>query len=244
MAIDKKKRKECEALVYQTMDILDKTGANTEYYKKLFASMSDEQFYKFFKKDFPLRFHMRPFEIEPGMEEFKKAADFLKIPLFEKVYLPYLFKDDQGRPITSKPCLVIYGHLKKVQQFVAKKNAMSTDTTSRDMKTGLLISEDKNAKTSDREMEALMIAGLDNVVEEFSKSKADAMEAKNLMYNTISNMGMVSLNDVKTTEEDSLARNLLNTYLLGAHINSNILNKEYYLPHTLKERKRQISRED
>lgn len=244
MAIDKKKRKESEALVYQVMDILDPSGANTEYYKKTFASMTDEQFLKFFKKDFPLRFHMRPFEIEPGSDEFLKAAKLLGVPLFEKVYLPYLYKNSEGKPIASKPCLVIYGHVKKVQQFVTKKNAMSTDITKRDMKTGLLISDDKNAKTSDREMEALVVAGLDKVMEEFSKSKADAMDAKNLMYNTISNVGMVRLSDVETSEDDSLSRNLLNIYLLGTHINSNLLNKDYYLPHTLSERKRSVSRED
>ena len=244
MAIDKKKRKESEALVYQVMDILDPSGANTEYYKKLFASMSDEQFYKFFKKDFPLRFHMRPFEIEPGISEFKKAADHLNIPLFEKIYLPYLYKNSEGKPIASKTCLVIYGHVKKMQQFIAKKNAMSTDITKRDMKTGLLISDDKNAKTSDREMEALVVAGLNNVMEEFSKAKADAMDSKNLMYNTISNVGMVTLSDIQTSEDDSLSRNLLNTYLLGAHINSNLLNKDYYLPHTLAERQRRVVRDE
>lgn len=244
MEINPKARKEAEARVYKIMDILDKTGSNTEYYKKLFASMSDEQFYKFFKKDFPLRFHMRPFEIEPGMPEFTKAAKELNIPLFEKVYLPYLYRDKDGNPITSKSCLVIYGHIKKMQQFVAKKNAMSTDITGRDMKTGLLLSEDKNGQVSDRESEALIVAGLDKVIEEFSHAKADSMEAKNLMYNTISNVGMVKLSDIETTADDSLSRNLLNTYLLGIHINSNLVNKEGYLPHTLEQRKKQISRED
>ena len=131
-----------------------------------------------------------------------------------------------------------------MQQIVSKKNAMSTDITGRDMKTGLLLSEDKNGQVSDREMEALMVAGLDSVVEEFSKAKADAMESKDKMYNTINNVGMVKLSDIETNSDDSLSRNLLNTYLLGIHIDSNLVNKEGYLPHTLEQRKRQISRED
>lgn len=244
MAIDKKTRRECEELVYKVMDTLDHTGANTDYYKKLFAKMTDEQFLKFFKKDFPLRYHYKPFEYEPDMEDFIKASKIINVPLFEKVSLGYLYRNAEGKPVTSKKCLVIYGHVKKVQQFITKKNAMSTDITGRDMKTGLLISDDKNAKTSDREMEALTIAGLDKVMEEFSKAKADSMEAKNLMYNTISNVGMVKLEDIRTTADDSISRNLLNTYLLGAHIDSNLVNKDGYLPHTLSERKKQISRED
>lgn len=244
MAITKKQRKDAEALVYKVMDQLDTTGANTEYYKKLFSKMSDAQFYNFFKKDFPLRFQMRPFEIEPGMAEFKKAANIIKVPLFEKVYLPYVYKNKDGKPITTKSCLVIYGHVKRMQQIVSKKNSMSTNITGRDMKTGLLLSEDKNGQVSDREMEALMVAGLNSVVEEFSKAKADAMESKDKMYNTISNIGMVKLSDIETNADDSLSRNLLNTYLLGIHIDSNLVNKEGYLPHTLEQRKRQISRED
>lgn len=244
MAITKNQRKEAEALVYKVMDQLDSTGTNTEYYKKLFSKMSDAQFYTFFKKDFPLRFQMRPFEIEPGMPEFKKAAKIINVPLFEKVYLPYLYKNSKGEPITSKPCLVIYGHVKRMQQIVSKKNAMSTDITGRDMKTGLLLSDDKNGQVSDREMEALMVAGLNSVVEEFSKSKADAMESKDKMYNTINNVGMVKLSDVETNADDSLSRNLLNTYLLGIHIDSNLVNKDGYLPHTLEQRKRAVTRED
>lgn len=241
---DIKKRKECEALVYKVMDVLDPSGANKEYYQKLFSKMSDAQFLTFFKKDFPLRFHMRPFEIEPTMPEFVKAAKELNIPLFEKVYLPYLYKDKDGNPITSKPCLVIYGTIKRLQQFVSKKNSLSTDIAGRDMKTGLLLSEDKNGQVSDREAEALLIAGLDKVLDEFSHAKGDAMESKNLMYNTISNVGMVKLSDIETDEGDSLARNYLNAYLLGMHIDSNLVNKEGYLPHTLEQRKREVSRED
>lgn len=244
MAITKKQRKDAESLVYRVMDQLDPSGTNTEYYKKAFSKMSDQQFYNFFKKDFPLRFQMRPFEIEPGMPEFKKAASIINVPLFEKVYLPYVYKNDKGEPITTKPCLVIYGHVKRMQQIVSKKNAMSTNISGRDMKTGLLLSDDKNGQMSDREMEALMIAGLDNVVEEFSKSKADAMESKDKMYSAINNVGMVRLSDIETNADDSLSRNLLNTYLLGIHIDSNLVNKEGYLPHTIEQRKRQVNRED
>ena len=34
-------RQKCEELIYKTFSAIDPTGANTEYYQKLFADMSD-----------------------------------------------------------------------------------------------------------------------------------------------------------------------------------------------------------
>ena len=52
MAIDKKKRKEMENLIYATFDALDPTKTNTAKYKLFFKGMSDQQFDSFFKKFF------------------------------------------------------------------------------------------------------------------------------------------------------------------------------------------------
>ena len=160
----------------------------------------------------------------------------------EKLNLPYLYTNKDGIPAQSKECLVIYIPLKKVKQFITKKNAMSVDISQRDMKTGLLTGFDKNGKTSDREMESLAVMGLENTMIEFSRPRADGMKSKNQMYNTINTTGMVSLNDISIDEDDSLAKNLLNTYLIGSLINSNLINQDYYLPITLKNKKKQIER--
>ena len=62
------------------------------------------------------------------------------------------------------------------------------------------------------------------------------MNAKSKFYNQINTTGMVSQKDVPVENDDSLARNLISSYLLGAHINSNLVNTEDYLPRTLKKR--------
>ena len=240
--MDKKTRQECEALIYETMDALDKTRTNSEYYKKLFSSMSDDQFSSYMKNDFPFKFHMRPFEIEPSMSDIEKAAKVVGIPLLEKVALPYLYTNKDGVPVNSQECIVGYIHLKKVQQFITKKNAMSSDIAERDMKTGLLVGFDKNGKTSDREMESLAVSGLDQTMKELSRPRADSMKAKSVMYNTINTLGSVNLKDIPIDIEDSISKNLMNTYLLGAGLQSNIVNQEYYLPYTLLNKKKAISR--
>lgn len=240
--IDNKTRQNIESLICQFMDTLDKAKSNSEYYKKLFSTMNLEQFYKFISKKFPYKFHTRPFEIEPTMDDADKCAKLIGVPLLEKVYLPYLYTNKNGNPVTSLECLVIYIHHKKVQQFITKKNAMSVDISDRDMKTGLLLNHDKNGKTSDREMECLAAMGLDKTMSEFSRPRADAMNSKNMMYNTINVTGMVTLKDAPVDIDDSLAKNMLNTYLIGAHLNSNLINQDYYLPYTLKNKKKVITR--
>ena len=60
------------------------------------------------------------------------------------------------------------------------------------MKSGLLISHDKGGKTSDREMEALAVMGLDKTMEEMSTWRADYMDAKATAYQTLSTLGKIS----------------------------------------------------
>lgn len=236
-------RKKAEALVIQVMDALDKTGKNSEHYKNIFSSMSDEQFKKYVSREFPFNFQYNTFEIEPDMSQINDAAKVLNVPLIETVSLDYLYQDSKGNAVQSKPCYVVYLHLKKLKQFITKKNSMSVNIDERDMKTGLLVNYDKNGKTSDREMDALIVMGLDKTVEEFARPRADAMQDKSIMYSTISTLGQVKLDQLPNNTDDSLSNNLLNVYLLGSMIKSNIISEDYYLPNTIKDREKRIKRE-
>lgn len=242
MAISKEKREKAEALIYQVFDAIDPSGNNTEYYKEAFNNMSNSKFEELFKKKFPLKYHHKPFETEPKFSDLEKGANIIGIPLLEEVREPHVGVDENGNAVKTKECLVGYVHLRKEQQFLTKKNSMSIDITNRDMKTGLLLSYDKNGNTTDRENESLITLGLLKTSEEFSGPRADSMESKNAMYSTINTLGVVSLDDLPMQEEESIALNLFNNYLLGAHIESNILNKDYLLPHTLKNRRRIVDR--
>lgn len=238
-----KARKEVEELIYKTLDAVDPTEQNSSFYKEKFAKMTDTEFMQFFQQDFSVKFQMKLFEIEPKMSQIKKGLDVLKVPLMEKLNLPFVYKNIQGVPVKSEEALVIYVPIKKMKQFISKKNSMSTNISKRDMKTGLLLDIDKNGNTSDREMECLAVMGLDNTIKELSTYRADSMEAKTEFYNSINTTGMVSQKDIKVGKDDSLSRNLLNTYLLGAVLNSNLVNEEDYLPYTLKDKERKTQRE-
>lgn len=231
----KKARKEVENLIYKIMDILDPSNENSSWYKKKFASMSDKQFYEYFKQEFPIKFQMKLFDIEPKMYQIEKAAKTLNVPLMEKVYLPFLYTDNKGEPVkTNYEALVVYAPLKKMKQFLAKKNSMSINTDERNMKSGRLINKDKNGNTSDREMECLAVMGLPDTMRELATYRADTVKAKDEFYATIAEKNMVSLNDVEVSKTDSTARNTLNVYLIGAGVMSNLIaiKNSYMLPYT------------
>lgn len=233
MADIKKAREKVEQRIYKVMDILDKTGQNTEYYKKKFAEMNDKQFYKFFNQDFPLKFQTKVFEVDPKIDQIMKALKYIGVPVTEKVSMPFLYQNKDGEAVKSQPVLVVYLPLKRMKQMVIKKTGFSTDITKRDYRTGLLIDTDKNGNSTDREFESLAVLDLPNTMKELSTVRADAMDAKNEFYNSINITGFASLNSVDIANSDSISRNLISAYLLGAHIQSNLVNVDYLLPRTV-----------
>lgn len=238
MAITKKQRQQMEELVYKTMDILDPSGTNTKYYRELFGSMSDTQLLKYMHKELPFRFQYRPSVTEPKMGDIKKALDSIGVPMLEKITLPYLYENSDGVPVKTKECFVGYIPHKKVQQIVTKKSKWSYEIKNRDARTGRLLGADKGSTTSDREFEAMATMNLPNVMKEFYGPKADAMEAKNAMYSMIGTTGMCRLSDLPDVIDDSLSKNMFNSYLIAAHINSNLINQGDYTMRTIRDRQK------
>lgn len=149
--MDKSKRKAIEKLIYDTFNLLDKSGANAAKYKNLFSKMSDTQFEKHMKDflyDDSQNFYLEveAFKREPKMDDIKEAADYLGVPLFETVALPFVTMDKNNIVTTAVPVPVGYLHMKRVQQMIAKKNSMSIHIDKRQGKTGQVIGDDKNAR--------------------------------------------------------------------------------------------------
>lgn len=238
----KEQREQAELLIYKVLDTADKTKTNSDYYRKLFSTMTDEDFLNFCKRRLPFRFHQEVFKIEPKMYDIVDAFKILNKPLLEKVKLPYVFKNKDGVPVETQECLVIYIHLKRMKQMLTKKNSTALNIEKRDMKTGLLTGTDKGGKETDREFESLAVMGLEYTMDEFARPKADAMAAMTQMSNTIMAKGFVSDDDIQVAKDDSLGKNLLNVYLIGAHIHSNLIDIDYTTPYTAKNKKHDIER--
>ena len=226
-----KQRKEAEELVYKVMDAVDKTKTNSDYYKQLFAAMTDEEFMTFCKRRLPFRFHIKTFSVEPKMYEIINGFKVLNKPLLERIKLPYVYTNKDGVPVETEECMVIYIHLKRMKQMLTKKNHTSINIDKRD-KTGLLIGEDKGGKETDREFESLATMGLEYTMDEFSRPRADAMDAKNQMSKAILSKGFVDESDIKVLKNDSMGKNIFNAYLIGAHLHSNLIDINYMTPLT------------
>ena len=48
-------RLKAERLIYELMDIVDKSGRNTDFWKEEFSKMSDAQFKSYISNDFPFK---------------------------------------------------------------------------------------------------------------------------------------------------------------------------------------------
>ena len=230
------KRQQAEELIYKIYDTVDPSKTNSDYYRKIFAKMTDKDFTEFCKRRLPFRFHNSVFKVEPKMYEIIDAFKVLNKPLLEKVKLPYVYKNAKGEPVETQECLVIYIHLKRMKQMLTKKNNTAMNIENRDMKTGRLLGNDKGGQETDREFESLAIMGLDWTMDEFARPKADATDAMTQMSNSILANGYVSDKDLQVSSDDSLGKNLLNAYLLGAHIASNLVDIDYMTPYTAKNR--------
>ena len=242
--ITPEKRQQCEELIYRTFSAVDPTGANTEYYQKLFSNMSDAEFTRLISGRLPFRFQVAPFENEPKMPDVFKAFKVLNKPLIEKIKLPYLAKDKDGNPIESKECLVGYMNIKRLKQMLTKKNNTAVSIAKRDMKTGRLLGGDKGGLESNKEFEGAMALGLENTTAEYARVKASAMKAKAEAYNTINIKGEVSINEIDTDRTDSIIKNTTNVYLIGAGLHSNMIDEDYYNPHTVEKHAKRIDRSE
>jgi len=238
MAITKVKRKKLEDLIYNTFSILDKTGENVKKYRAKFSVMNDKEFEAWFKKFFASEdnqfyFEIIPFKNEPKMDQLKKAANFLKIPLEEYVYKKHLIEGKVVRTPERVP--VGFLMIKKLQQFLDKKNAISHSIDQRSMKYNQVTGKDKVAGLTNEEIFALSAINADRILEELRGPRADDEEKKVQMYQKISKDGNVYLNDLSSDIEKKATLNTVDTYLLGMGIKSDLITPSLVLRKTMSE---------
>lgn len=241
------KRKKVEQLLLSTMMALDPTGYNVSIWKEKFKSMSDNQFSAFMKdlendKEM-IRYEYHEFgEDAPTLDHAIDASKVIGFDLYQYCYLPHITEDNSVVMRTETKCLVGWINLKPVQQFVEKKNGSSTSINIRDPKTGQVTSTDKNAGSSDMEASMVMAMmdhpGESAILKELHGFRSDDFTAKSEAYQSIQDKGYVSLDEITTTDSTGkLTLNLVNTYLLGCMIKSDLVTPDYILPSSLVKKK-------
>ena len=238
--ITAQKRKEMENLIYSTFSAIDPTESNTEKYKKMFKSMSNAEFDKFFKnlfenEDLYLIMDTVDYEIDLQMSNIEKAAKVLDIPLFERVIMPFKNKSLTEPSVTKCEVPVGYIHIKRMQQILVKKNSTSTDISSRSPLTGQVVNRDKNARDSDQENFALVTLDAVDTLREFMGPRSDDFVMKGEMYSQIATNGYVSLDSLTNKVENKTTLNTIDVFLIGMGLKSDLITDGLVFKKTLNE---------
>ena len=230
------KRQQIESMVIKTMQLMDPTGINAKKYQQMFQSMNDAQFKQWieaFLQDDKSNFRLDIEEFGNGtrslkFENIEKAANFLKVPLFEYVYLPHI-STNPNRPVrTKQPVLVGYLNIKRVQQFVTKKTGLSLDDTDRDEFTGKMKGDSKGGTTTGIENELLAGMGADKILSEISGARADNVTEYNNMLSEIAEHGSVELEKIKTNVYDKPTVLKADLFFMAMGIKTDIVSESYY----------------
>lgn len=238
-----KEREKAEALVFKFFDAIDPTGANTKFYKELFAGMSDNEFKTFCGRKLPFRLQTQPFKYEPKVSDIMKSFKVLNVPFLEDVYEPHLYKDENGKPVTCRKAIAAYVNLVALKQMLAKKNSWATENAQRESKTGRLTSHDKAGLVSDRETESFFLFDQFKCVDLFTHEMADDMDAKNQMLAQINATGTYHQDEVSRDNVNQISKNTVDAYFIGSCLMTNLINKDYMTPYTLSCKQKKIERQ-
>ena len=240
--IDIRKRPQVEKMVYDVMDALDPSKINSTKYKKLFATMTNDEFEKLMKdmfEDDNLNFTLDvvSFDREVDLEKAEKAAKVLGIPLEEYVILPFLNMDTENPVVTKVPVFITYTIFKRLQQTTQKKNSTSIHISERSATTGQVMNDDKNGRSSDVENAGLIAIGATANAKEFNGFRADGLIRKNVAYSSATNKGYISLEEVESSAgiNDRTILNTIDKLYLGMGIKTDLLDESLVLTKTIKE---------
>lgn len=210
------------------MNKLDPSGENARIYQEKLDPMSDTEFDKWAKDFFAddkknLYLEIVEYERDLTLEAIENAAKYLKVPLYERVVLPYLNGDPTLCTTTPTPVPVGYIHIKRMPQTVHHKNSGSTSIRHRSSKTGQVSGEDKNGRNTDVETYALSAYGANQTLAEFLGPRADDEVKKNTMYANIELDGVCYASELHSNQEDKTAINTLDTYYTAMGFVTNIV---------------------
>jgi hypothetical protein len=230
-----KKHQKILDYIYKSIDAIDPTGRNTEKYKEYFDKMSDEEFKKVFK-DFLLdptdnfTAEMDQFDQNVTIEKIVHAGQTANVVLEDYLVMPSISDDPDDPYVTNEKVLLLHLNQRRVQQTLSVKNHVSTSIDKRNPKTGQVIDDDKNSRTSDMEMYQLIFQGAFDKLREDYGPKSDNLVAKNEMLYQIQRKGAVSLNELPNLTKDKIALNYMNFLLLAAGYSSDLINEKDLLP--------------
>ena len=203
----------------------EKTAANYNHYKILFATMSDNEF-KDFLKEGVMRVKQLPLQNTFTLENIVKSyKEVLGRNFEERVTMPFLMDDeDIGIPISDKKQMILRVPVIKLMQTAQGENRHAEDVVMRD-KTNQVVNGSKGAGISDSEVAQLLSGGYEKVIEEMFTFRADNEPAKKEAYANIRNTGRTNIPEAP--DEGKVALKYITACYYGMGIEPEFLPKDY-----------------
>ena len=222
------RRKQFMTHLTKCMDLLDPSKQNSANYKEKFTGMSDAQFDKWCKTFFSdpdANWYLEIVEYDRDLtiENIEACANYMRVPLFERVALPYVTHDPDNIQVTPEPVPVGYIHEKRMPQTLMKKSSGSISIAKVNPKTGQVSGEDKNARNTDTETYTLIALGAEKGLRELMGPRADDHTAKRQMYSAINRKGFVSLGELDNDPKNKVALNTFDVYFAYQGLLTNLI---------------------
>jgi hypothetical protein len=192
------KRKQVEEYIYTHLTNIDPTETNTLRYKKLFTSMSDEQFNDFMikLKDKKIQLYLLApnNKLQLHLNNLFEAGHKLNIDFFERLWL--VDPATKKKYLTTYKYMVVKLPIRRLKQYLVHKMSLPNSDKKVDYLTGQVINEDKAANISFIEAQELYAYNFKHSLVELFKTRGGDQHAYQDLKNKIYESGNASLNDV------------------------------------------------
>lgn len=195
------RRKKIEDHILTYMKLADRSGYNHTFYKDMFEKMPDESFWTWHQeiKEGKRRLEMYApnMKINLRVEDLKRAAAYLQVPLFEKLRI---FDTKTSRYYyTPHEYFITILPVRRQKQHLPDKISVPESDKRVDLFTGQVIKPDKGSSMSTVEAQTLMSKGLTYGMYEFMTIRGGNIPAYASFKAQLEETGHASIDEIDTS---------------------------------------------
>lgn len=215
-------RSKVEAYILKLMKAMDPSGFNVNYYKDLFAKLTDQMFDQWMKRmksgETKLYFYAPNMKVFPTVEQFMKAAEITGTQYFERAKI----WDEATRRyyMTPHSHLVLKLPVRRLKQYLMGKISIPENDRLISNLTGQVIKPDKGSSISMTEAQTLDSKGLHKCLVEFTNIRGGNIEAYNTLRSELIESGRASFNDL--TNGGIRSTEVAQAFLTAMHLENNL----------------------
>lgn len=202
--------------IIMRMNQIDTSGQNGIIHKEKFNKMSDRAFIEYCKN--------REYTIYTEYSQeaitftgITKTLKDMKVPVEEKLYMPHIYKNKDGKAIKSKyPMMILPLHIRRLTQMILSENKTAVDTGRRD-KFNMVAGDSKATTLNVSELNVMVTKGYDAVPTELFTARAGHTTAKRNMNKEIEEDGTFHLakSDYANPQDKHVSKYMHALYISG-----------------------------